>query len=150
MWPVNHNWTHELLLEFVIRPIEPSDVPAVVGLVHELAEYERAADKCTLTEDQLRSVLFGARPALFGHVAVLSGEVVGCALWFLNFSTWRGIHGIYLEDLYVQPAHRGQGVGRALLTQLARECGRARLCPPRMGGARLERARHRFLHLVGG
>ncbi len=56
-------------------------------------------------------------------MAVLSGEVVGCALWFLNFSTWRGTHGIYLEDLYVRPAHRGQGVGRALLTQLARECG---------------------------
>ncbi len=114
----------------LIRPIEPSDVPSVVGLVHELAEYERAADKCTLTQDQLHSVLFGDRPALFAHVAVLSGEVVGCALWFLNFSTWRGTHGIYLEDLYVKPAHRHQGLGRALLTQLARECnqrGYARL-----------------------
>lgn len=117
-------------LDSLIRPIEPSDVPSVVGLVHELAEYERAADKCTLTQDQLHSVLFGDRPALFAHVAVLSGEVVGCALWFLNFSTWRGTHGIYLEDLYVKPAHRHQGLGRALLTQLARECnqrGYARL-----------------------
>ena len=68
--------------------------------------------------------LFGVRPALFGHVAVVAGQVVGCALWFLNFSTWRGVHGIYLEDLYVQPEHRGQGVGRALLRELAAECGR--------------------------
>jgi GNAT superfamily N-acetyltransferase len=116
--------------DFVIRPIEPSDVPAVVGLVHELAEYERAADECTLTQDQLYSVLFGDGPALFAHVAVLSGEVVGCALWFLNFSTWRGAHGIYLEDLFVKPEHRSRGLGRGLLIELARECkqrGYARL-----------------------
>jgi GNAT superfamily N-acetyltransferase len=112
--------------EPTVRPIEPSDVPAVVGLVHELAKYERAAEKCTLTNEQLHTVLFGAHPALFGHVAVLSSEVVGCALWFLNFSTWRGVHGIYVEDLYVQPAHRGQGLGRALLRQLARECNQLR------------------------
>jgi GNAT superfamily N-acetyltransferase len=114
----------------IIRPVEPSDIPAVVGLVHELAEYERAADECSLTNEQLHAVLFSTRPALFGHVAVLSTEVVGCALWFLNFSTWRGVHGIYVEDLYVQPVHRGKGLGRALLTALAREChkqGYARL-----------------------
>jgi GNAT superfamily N-acetyltransferase len=114
----------------VVRPIEPLDVPAVVGLVHELAEYERAAEQCTLTDDQLHAVLFAAKPALFGHVAVVSAEVVGCALWFLNFSTWRGVHGIYVEDLYVQPAHRSKGLGRALVRELARECnqrGYARL-----------------------
>jgi GNAT superfamily N-acetyltransferase len=107
-----------------VRTVEPSDVAAVVGLVHELARYERAAEQCALTEAQLRAALFAAQPALFGHVATADGEVVGCALWFLNFSTWRGAHGIYLEDLYVQPAHRGNGLGRALLRELARECQR--------------------------
>jgi GNAT superfamily N-acetyltransferase len=105
-----------------IRPVEPSDVTAVVGLVHELAGYERAGAECTLTEAQLGAALFAARPALFGHVATAGGQVVGCALWFLNFSTWRGTHGIYLEDLYVQPAHRGKGLGLALLQELARQC----------------------------
>jgi GNAT superfamily N-acetyltransferase len=105
-------------------------VDAVVGLVYELAEYERAPDECHLTADQLRTALFCASPALFGHVAELDGAVVGCALWFRNFSTWHGTHGIYLEDLYVQPAARGGGLGKALLTALAEECvarGYARL-----------------------
>jgi GNAT superfamily N-acetyltransferase len=115
----------------LVRRIQPADVPAVVGLVHELAHYERAADDCLLNETQLRTALFGAQPALFGHVADVDGEIVGCALWFLNFSTWRGVHGIYLEDLYVQPSQRGQGLGRALLAELAREC-------QRKGYARLE------------
>lgn len=115
----------------LIRPVEPPDVPAVVGLVHELAEYERAAGECELDDNRLHAVLFGARPALFGHVAVASDKVVGCALWFLNFSTWRGVHGIYVEDLFVQPAHRGKGLGRALLRELAMECNRC-------GYARLE------------
>lgn len=114
----------------MIRRVAPADVPAVVGLVHELAEYERAADSCLLTPDQLRDALFGSSPALFGHVAEVGGEVVGCALWFLSFSTWRGVHGLYLEDLYVRPAHRGAGLGRALLATLAAVCaerGYARL-----------------------
>lgn len=113
-----------------IRAAEERDVDAVVGLVHELAEYERAAEHCLLRADQLRAALFGPAPALFGHVAELDGRVVGCALWFLNFSTWRGAHGLYLEDLYVQPAHRGGGIGRALLARLAAVCverGLARL-----------------------
>jgi GNAT superfamily N-acetyltransferase len=113
-----------------VRDVRPEDVPAVVKLVHELADYERAADECHLTEEQLRAVLFGPSPALFGFVAELDGEVVGFALWFLNFSTWRGVHGIYLEDLYVRPEHRGHGFGQRLLARLARECverGYARL-----------------------
>ena len=106
-----------------VRPIRPDDVPAVVGLVRELAEYEKALDEVRLTEEQLTASLFGDAPALFGHVAVADdgvapGEVVGMALWFLNFSTWRGTHGIYLEDLYVQPAHRGTGLGRRILARL--------------------------------
>jgi GNAT superfamily N-acetyltransferase len=110
-----------------VRPIRPDDVPAAVALVRELADYEKALHEVRLTEEQLTGVLFGDSPALFGHVAVaddggLPGRIVGIALWFLNFSTWRGTHGIYLEDLYVSPQHRGAGLGRELLRTLAGVC----------------------------
>lgn len=98
--------------------------------IRELAEYEREPQAVRITDDQLRAALFGAQPHLFGHVAVQEGQTVGMALWFLNFSTWEGVHGIYLEDLYVTPAARGRGAGRALLCELARLCaarGYARL-----------------------
>ncbi len=122
-----------------VRRVRRGDVDAVVKLVHELAAYERASAECTLTAEDLGAALFGdqaedrdgdARPALFAHVAEVAGEIVGCALWFLNFSTWRGTHGIYLEDLFVRPEHRQAGLGKALLTALAEECvhrGYARL-----------------------
>jgi GNAT superfamily N-acetyltransferase len=111
-----------------VRPVLRDDVPAVVGLVRELADYERALHDVRLTEEQLATSLFGASPALFGHVAIDDdgtsddGTVVGVALWFLNFSTWRGTHGIYLEDLFVQPGSRGRGLGRELLRTLAAVC----------------------------
>jgi GNAT superfamily N-acetyltransferase len=105
-----------------VRQIRRDDVPAVVGLVRELAEYEKAPDEARMTDEQLSAALFGDAPALFGHVAEADGQVVGMALWFLNFSTWRGTHGVYLEDLYVRPAHRGSGLGRALLRRLAGLC----------------------------
>jgi GNAT superfamily N-acetyltransferase len=105
-----------------IRPIAPSDVERVVALVHELAEYEKAPEQCVITVEQLHVALFGPSPALFGHVAVVDGEIAGCCLWFLSFSTWRGVHGIFLEDLFVRPAYRGSGLGKALLLQLARLC----------------------------
>ena len=107
-----------------IRRVTESDMDAVVGLVHDLAEFEKAPQECHLTAAQLRTALFGDAPALFGHVAEVDGEVVGCSLWFLNFSTWRGVHGIYLEDLYVRPEYRGSGLGKALLAALAAECVR--------------------------
>jgi GNAT superfamily N-acetyltransferase len=108
---------------FTIRPARPDDVPAVVAMVHELADFESAADQCHLTEDQLREAMYGERPALFGHVAAdVRDEPIGFALWFLNFSTWEGTHGLYLEDLYVRPVARGTGAGGALLAALAAIC----------------------------
>ncbi|AXK88090.1 GNAT family N-acetyltransferase [Nocardia farcinica] len=104
-----------------IRRATPADVPDLVRLVHDLAEYERARHECTLTTEQLHTALFGPAPALFAHVAEDGGRVVGCAIWFLNFSTWDGVHGIYLEDLYVEPGTRGQGLGKALIAALAKE-----------------------------
>ncbi|MFG2588236.1 GNAT family N-acetyltransferase [Streptomyces sp. NPDC048438] len=106
----------------MIRVATPEDVPAIHAMVRELAEYEKALDEANATEEQLREALFGERPAAYAHVAVADddGAVVGFALWFLNFSTWRGVHGVYLEDLYVRPERRGGGYGKALLTELAR------------------------------
>lgn len=105
-----------------IRPATAADVPAMVRLVHDLAAYERAPEQCVLTDEMLHERLFGAQPALFAHVAEVDGAVVGTAIWFLNFSTWDGVHGIHLEDLYVDPAQRGSGLGKALLTELAQVC----------------------------
>jgi GNAT superfamily N-acetyltransferase len=105
-----------------VRRIRPEDVDAVVELVYALAEYEREPDACQLTSAQLHAALFGEAPALFGHVAEVDGAVAGFTLWFLNFSTWRGTHGIYLEDLYVREELRGSGLGKTLLAALAAEC----------------------------
>jgi GNAT superfamily N-acetyltransferase len=113
-----------------VRPARVDDVPVIASLVRELAEYEREPDAVEATEDDLRTALFGPSPAAFCHVAVHNGEVVGFALWFLNFSTWKGRHGIYLEDLFVRPTARGTGLGKALLTTLtdiARERGYGRV-----------------------
>ncbi|WP_406400212.1 GNAT family N-acetyltransferase [Streptomyces uncialis] len=108
----------------MIRTAVPDDVPVIHAMVRELAEYEKALHEVRATEEQLRTALFGDHPAAFAHVAedAETGEAIGFALWFLNFSTWRGVHGIYLEDLYVRPERRGGGHGKALLTELARIC----------------------------
>ncbi len=113
-----------------VREARESDVDRIHSLVVELATYERSAHQVKATPDQLRAALFGVQPAAYALVAEIDDEIVGFALYFRNFSTWEGVHGIYLEDLYVQPEHRGAGYGKALLSSLAAlavERGYARL-----------------------
>jgi GNAT superfamily N-acetyltransferase len=109
-----------------VRPAVPDDVAQIDALVRELATYEREPDSVKATVDDFRAALFGSNPRVHCHVAEISGpdgpKVVGMALWFLSFSTWRGRHGIWLEDLFVQPEHRRLGLGRALLETLAQIC----------------------------
>ncbi|MBA3278999.1 MAG: GNAT family N-acetyltransferase [Geodermatophilaceae bacterium] len=105
-----------------VRRAQPADVPRICALVRDLAEYERAATEAQMTVEQLHEALFGEQVSLYGLVAQVDAQVVGFAVWFRNFSTWRGRHGIYLEDLFVAPEHRGSGLGKALLAALAREC----------------------------
>src|SRR5579872_5688077 len=114
----------------MIRPAQPEDVPTLVELINELADYERAAGEVQLVPADLHEALFSPAPAAFAHVAVDEGRVVGMAVWFLTFSTWTGRQGIWLEDLVIRTDRRGQGYGRALLAELARialERGYARL-----------------------
>ncbi|MFD7502490.1 GNAT family N-acetyltransferase [Streptomyces sp. NPDC059850] len=110
----------------MIRSAKPSDVPAILAMIRELAAYERALPEAKATEEQLHTALFGAHPAVFALIAEETGDgapvPVGFALWFRNFSTWTGTHGVYLEDLYVTPRARGGGHGKALLAELARIC----------------------------
>jgi GNAT superfamily N-acetyltransferase len=107
----------------MIRSARPEDVSEILAMIRELAAYERAADQVRAREDDLMRALFGPSPAAFALVAELDdGAVAGFALWFVNYSTWTGSHGIYLEDLFVRPQHRGGGHGKALLAALARLC----------------------------
>ncbi|MDF0530628.1 GNAT family N-acetyltransferase [Tsukamurella sp. 8F] len=107
----------------MIRAAAEADVPEMLAMIRELAEYEREPDAAQATAEQLRAALFGEHPAVFAHVAVdEGGDVVGMALWFRSFSTWTGTHGVYLEDLYVRPHARAAGHGKALLATLAAVC----------------------------
>ena len=103
----------------VSRAAMPADAQLVYSLVRELAEYERLLDDVDATAEDLARALFGPSPRVFCDIAEWNGETAGFALWFYNFSTFRGRHGIYLEDLFVRPAFRGKGIGKALLVHLA-------------------------------
>lgn len=103
----------------MIRSATPADVPAILRFVRELAAYEREPDAVEATEETLAEALFGARPAAEAVIAEADGAPIGFALFFHNFSTWKGRRGLYLEDLYVTPAARGSGAGKALLRHLA-------------------------------
>jgi GNAT superfamily N-acetyltransferase len=109
-------------MEPVIREAQPSDVPVVLELVRELATYEREPDAVVATEQDLHAALFGADPSAGCQVAVADGAVVGFALWYRTFSTWQGKPGLWLEDLFVRPEHRGSGLGKQLLVSLAQIC----------------------------
>jgi diamine N-acetyltransferase len=106
----------------VIRPATPADAGLVFDLVHELAVYERLEADVDATPAMIADALFGPAPRVFCDIAEWQGQPAGFALWFYNFSTFRGRHGIYLEDLFVRPAQRGHGLGKALLARLARRC----------------------------
>jgi GNAT superfamily N-acetyltransferase len=105
-----------------IRRAIPADAAAITAMIHELARFERAAEQCTVLEAQISTALFDEPTTLRAHVAEVNGEVAAMALWFLNFSTWHGVEGVYLEDLYVRPRFRRLGLARGLLKALAREC----------------------------
>ena len=115
--------------DFVIRLATRTDVPVILSLIRELAEYERAPEEVVATEEGLAAALFGENPAAEVLIGETAGEPNCFALFFHNFSTWTGRRGLYLEDLFVRPEVRGRGYGKALLVRLAalareRECGR--------------------------
>jgi GNAT superfamily N-acetyltransferase len=116
-------------MTILIRPAEPADVPVIANLIRGLARFEKLEDQLTLTEELLAAGLFGARPYAESVLAEVEGHPAGFALFFHNFSTFLARPGLYLEDLFVLPEHRGRGIGRALLAHLARlaverGCGR--------------------------
>jgi GNAT superfamily N-acetyltransferase len=105
-----------------IRPARPGEAPLVFAFVRELAEYEKLTHEVDADEAMIDAALFGSSPRVFCDLAEWESAPVGFALWFLNFSSFRGRNGIYLEDIFVRPAHRGKGIGKALLKHLAARC----------------------------
>jgi len=109
-------------MSLVIRKAEERDASVIFSFIQELAEYERLAHEVDASEADIAKALFGENPRVFADIAEWDGDPAGFALWFYNFSTFRGRHGIYLEDLFVRPAFRSKGIGKALLKHLARRC----------------------------
>jgi GNAT superfamily N-acetyltransferase len=105
-----------------IREAIPADAASIFAFIRQLAEYERLSHHVDATQETISAALFGPDPRVFCEIAEIRQQAIGFALWFYNFSTFRGRHGIYLEDLYVSPAARGRGVGKRLLAHLARRC----------------------------
>jgi GNAT superfamily N-acetyltransferase len=108
----------------LIRGARPKDAPAILRLIKALAEYERLLDDVQTDRARIVETFFGPTPRAFCNVAEVSGEPVGYAIWFYSYSTFTGRHGIYLEDLFVLPEHRGAGIGQAFLRDLAERCAR--------------------------
>lgn len=107
-----------------IRSAVPADAAQIVGFIAALAEYEKLSHEAKATEADIVRDLFGAEPKVYCEIAEHEGRPVGFALWFYSYSTFEGRHGIWLEDLFVDPAARGLGIGKALLVELARRCVR--------------------------
>lgn len=105
-----------------IRAARPADCALILSLVRELADYEKLSAEVEATEEWIAAVLFGDTPRLFCEIGTWNGEAVGFSTWFLNYSTFRGSVGIFIEDLFVRPAYRGRGIGRGLMASLARRC----------------------------
>jgi len=109
-------------VSLLIRPARPADATLVFALVCELADYENLQSEVIATPETLAAALFAPQPRLFCDIAEWNGEPAGFSVWFLNFSTFRGRHGLYVEDLFVRPALRGNGIGKALMARLAKLC----------------------------
>ena len=109
-------------MSFQIRDATPLDIDQIYDYIHALAEYEKAPDEAVLSKSDLSQSLFGQNPQVYCLLSVQDEQVSGIAIWHLNYSTWLGKHGIYLEDLFVDPKFRGQGHGKALLVRLAQIC----------------------------
>jgi GNAT superfamily N-acetyltransferase len=109
-------------MSFQIRDATPADIDAIYDYIHALAEYEKAPQEAVLSKSDLNQSLFGQNPQVYCLLSVQADQVTGIAIWHLNYSTWMGKHGIYLEDLFVDPKYRGQGHGKALLIRLAQIC----------------------------
>jgi GNAT superfamily N-acetyltransferase len=109
-------------MSLMIRRARPNEAGLVLSLVRELADYEKLLHEVEATEAGIGEALFGTNPRLFCEIAEWNGEPAGFAVWFINFSTFRGRSGIYLEDLFVRTEQRGKGIGKALLAHLAKQC----------------------------
>ena len=109
-------------VSLVIRAARPDDATLIFALVCELADYEKLQGEMAATPEAIAGALFAPQPRLSCDIAEWDGELAGFAVWFLNYSTFRGRHGLYVEDLFVRPAFRGHGIGKALMARLARHC----------------------------
>jgi GNAT superfamily N-acetyltransferase len=106
----------------IIRPATAEDTGEILALIYELALYEKAPEEAKATRELIEDSFFSDQPKVFCDLVEVDGAIAGCAIWFLNYSTWQGKHGIYLEDLFIRPEHRGNGYGKAMLQHLAAIC----------------------------